>query len=321
MVLAEDTLALLVIGVLSLAAGYRWLGEGRDYSNYLDFYNSLPPTLTLSDQRYETGFVLAAWFFKYIAHTSYQLFATSITAVSLTLKYSLARRLSRQWLLALLVYLLLFYPIHEYTQVRAALSMSLAFFGTNLLFEGKLRGALILFAASLLFHFTGAVIVIAAAVYLLRHQILPIALAMALVGMLLFGLALSSISVETLTKFNPLVTLYVENIQQSDPPNILSAQNIILTASVVAFMLAATREDRRRGMPFLFMTALGLALFVILRDIPVFAHRLKELLAVSVLFWAFNFTWRGLQASPALFLLTAGFVSIRSFAEQGVIFQ
>lgn len=105
----------------SYAAGFCLLGEGRDFLNYIYFFSSVTTDLSFRDFRIEPGFVLLAWVFKNILNASYDQYATFIIAIALGLKIQLFYRHCASPLLAFVAYMVIFYPLLEYTQIRTVM--------------------------------------------------------------------------------------------------------------------------------------------------------------------------------------------------------
>ena len=90
--------------VLTLAAGFRLLGEGFDYVTYATYYLYIPELLSFEDTRFEPGFHLVAWFFRHKIGLSFDQFSMLIVAISLGIKFYLFRKYLAHPMLAVLAY-------------------------------------------------------------------------------------------------------------------------------------------------------------------------------------------------------------------------
>ncbi|MFQ3666814.1 MAG: EpsG family protein, partial [Sphingomonadaceae bacterium] len=118
-------LSVLVAGLLAMASGYRWFGEGRDYGDYLIFWSDIGSISLLPQSRFEPGFTWMAWAFKNLG-ADYGLFASFLVLVSLGIKFAVFYRQTRWPLAAVACYLGMFFFVHEYTQLRMAVALAFA---------------------------------------------------------------------------------------------------------------------------------------------------------------------------------------------------
>lgn len=115
--------SVVLLVLLSLVSGFRILGEGPDYSNYVKLF-----TGTKTQQTFvEPGFAI----FRSINN---EIFFSSITTVyfiaaiiSLFILFYSFTQVSKHYFLALLFYIPTFYLLHPYTQIRVAVAISIFF--------------------------------------------------------------------------------------------------------------------------------------------------------------------------------------------------
>lgn len=148
----------LVVGislVLALMAAFRAFGTDRDYYDYWMFFEN--PVEYGS--RMELGFQLFTVSFLSISN-NFKAYLFAVALVPLLLKSYLIVRVTKHPLYWLFVYFLSLYPLHEMTQIRAALSLGFFYYATYLAVHSKqfLAGALVFLAIS--FHWSIAVLVL-----------------------------------------------------------------------------------------------------------------------------------------------------------------
>jgi hypothetical protein len=141
--------------LLSLAAGFRFLGQDKDYLSYVDFYDKLNASLitSLSETRFEPGFVFLGWASKFLLHFDFSLFLLLSASIALSIKIYLLSLRKFTWIL-LVFYVLILYPLHDMTQIRAAIAMAMTYLAFDFLIKRKWHHAIPLFALGVLFHYS-----------------------------------------------------------------------------------------------------------------------------------------------------------------------
>lgn len=304
----------------SFAASYQWFGEGRDYSEYLRFYSWLKSNSFWTHTRFEPGYTFLAWVFKFYLGTSYSLFYLVLVSLALGLKLHLIWRYTTSPVLATLVYLMLFYPLHEYTQIRVAVAIGFAYLALHKGLQGKIYNALILFFLALIFHYSVAVLVVGACLFFfLRQNIYLFASGVVLSLMLLAFIRLQFFST-FLYRLNPLTSAYIKNSSTTIEPNLLSLSFILFGTTLVS--ISFDQRPWRDDYTYLwfFLSIIGMVSFVLLNDSPVFAHRIKEIFMVSSIFLTFKSRWLSLIAPiPAMLMIMNGMWFLYRAIEQGII--
>ena len=255
--------------------------------------------------RFELGFVLLAFFSKFVLHTDYYIFASMITSVALVIKF-FSFRFLRYPLFAMIFYVMNWYPLHEYTQIRAAIAISILFLSVEYIFQKRL---IIFVGLSILAAFFHSSVIMVSGILFLAYQVRTrsllagfiIVCGTASVAPFLFVLGLPY-----LTQLNPLLPAYLENVGAENLPNFLSGANILTVLFLVFVAFSGTLNNERRRTFFLISCA-GLAVFVGFSGIPVLAHRLKEALLVFMTFIAFEYpvNWRTVPQTLAATALSA----------------
>lgn len=310
-------LIVLLWGFLSLAAGFRWFGDGLDYGEYVDFYRQLGPFSPLGQTRFEPGFTLLAWLFK-LGGAPYGLFAASLVGLSLGIKFVLIQRHTRWPLLASLCYVALFYFLHEYTQIRAALAIAFGLLASVSFARGdRVRAGLWLLVGA-----TFQSSVLALGLGFAVYMALASAASMIVVAVAAFVGALLVVDVSLLdlaSTFNPLVIAYVENAGDFEPPNKYSPAVLLLATAILFAARPALRSSDSLWKLSLLMCILALASFFALFDIALIANRMLQLFSVYVIFLSFQFRQLEISAlAGAATLLNAAW-ALRNAVGQGLI--
>lgn len=275
----------LICLIASLAAGNRWLGWGKDYEQYLIAYNAISPTFLFGNTRFEIGYEISGWFFAIVIGSPFAAFYVALCLLSLSIKFYLFNRYSGSPLLATVVYLLLFYPIHEYTQIRAAVAISFGFAAIHFLIERKWLVAVILAALSILFHSSAiALVALGAVAVLIPRRVGIVAIPVIAVVLLVVSAAASNVLSSVFVTINPLVFNYLDNVAASEAINIFSVSNILMATSITLMFVFRFYSKDDYTLPFLFLSVFGFVFLVILRSSPVLALRTSEIMMLSVVF-------------------------------------
>lgn len=300
---------------LSLASGNRWLGPGRDYYEYRSFYDGLS-LKNWENFRYEKGFILLSLFSKSGLGLEYSSYLSILVAISLIIKFYLIYLYTKSLLWAILVYTLLFYPIHEYTQIRSAVALAFSYLGFHLLFNEKIKLSLVSFIFGLLFQFSIAImLMVAVTVYIYRRFGLK-KLITAVISAAIFIVPIIGLVISMIIDVNPIALSYAQNAGNADTANIYSINNIIYFVIIIIYFL--TKWDKSTY-PYLFLLLFGLIFSLLTNNIPVFSYRVKEIFAVSSVFLVFQERAISQKTIPALLLTVSGFWTLKSCIEIGII--
>lgn len=282
---AVTTVMVLTWALLSFAAAFRWLGPGRDYFEYLHYYNTIPYQFAFSDTRFEPGFHVVAWVFRNVFNVEYSILALVLVGVSLGLKFYLIRRYLSHPLLAMFTYIALFYPTHEYAQIRTALALAIGYGAVHLLFEKKYLTGGIAFILGVTFHYS---VIMLALVYVgaqyVRGRAAVFVLVASFVVVTVLSAQLVGLATDVFSSYNPLLKYYISNSYFNDEVRITSLNNLLPLAALVLAVLLGWFGYGRYHATFLTMSLASLVAIVLLSGSPVVAQRLKELLFVSVIF-------------------------------------
>ena len=154
---------LLVLALaLALVAGYRLLGEGADYDSYFQYYLTVTGYYSSNVSRFEVGFQYWSWIAANKLNLAFPVFYTITVFIALSVKFDLIRKYTYAPWFAILTYAVLFYPAHEYTQIRVALALALAYFGIFKLYERKYVQAVVAFVLAVAFHASAAIVILIA---------------------------------------------------------------------------------------------------------------------------------------------------------------
>lgn len=305
-----------LVMLLALAAGFRGLGPGRDYLGYLDAYEEIRLSDSLDVLRFEPGYVLASWVSKFGLGLDFPIFASALAASALFIKLWLFSQYSRP-ILTILFYLCCWYPLHEYTQLRTAVALALCLFAAEVFFRGRYLQYALLMATAMSFHSSSLIVALAIpGAYLLSrwNQLMSVSAIIFLAfGIYVLDLPLISLAAQ----INSLSEAYSENLDGSRV-NLLSMANL-LTAGLLAAMLAARSLKDRRDATYFILAAGALVSAVVLQSTPVLSHRVKEALLIFLTPIAFSGELTMRSVPQYVFAATLAGWMLYSAVSQGIL--
>lgn len=274
--------------VLSLAAGQQWFGDSPDLPNYLFYYQTIGPFFDLANSRFEYGFQIISWLWSNLG-LGYESLFVLMAGVSLGCKFYLFERYLRSPILAAVSYILGFYLLHEYTQIRAAVGIGFALLGIHAMLGRRWWMFVVFTIAGILFHYSMVVMpLIALGARQIKGRVVIIVGALILVAGSTVLPAIQQLIVDVFSQFNPLTTAYVYNDLNADGANILSFASV-MTVGIIVWMVAipSTFENEYTRV-FFGMTLMSYLSLVLLRDSLELALRLRDALAVGIIFLVFR---------------------------------
>ncbi|MBO9622442.1 MAG: EpsG family protein [Sphingomonas sp.] len=283
-----DLSAFVLIGTWALLtpmAAFSWLGESRDYIEYLRYYATIPSDLSFYDTRFEPGFHLVAWFFQSVLHLPFEYLVLTLVGTALGIKFYLFHRHLSHPLLAMVAYVITFYPTQEYTQIRAAVGLAFGYFAIHLFLQLKyLRGAALILLG-FAFHSSTALLLLAyVGARTVKGNVMTVTIGITLAIVYGFSSSLRTFIVDTFSGYNPLLRSYLENTIAIENLSILSINNLVLAMACAAAVAMGWYRMGRYHATLLTMLISSLVLLVIFADAPMVGQRSKEVLFVSGVF-------------------------------------
>lgn len=318
--------SLALIGLASLVIAYltsiKAFGIDRDYYNYLLFYETVQGRISYTDLRFESGFVYLSWLFRNLIGFDFPTYILCITAFSLSVKFWFLYRYTKFPILAIASYMMMFYPIHEYTQLRISMALSLSILGVHFLVQKQLFKSAFLFIVAPLFHITAITVSLCALIYFIRNRYLGVALA-GIFGLLAFyagDIILSNIVIFS-SELNSLSDYYINNSEFIEQANIFSVSNLTIYFVIIFCLLRqwAIKSDLDYIL-FIFVLASVVSL-ILLIDIPVYSQRLKELLSVFMIPIVFRNYISRTDILAIVIMIGASLWALVRYTQQGIIFS
>lgn len=312
----------LAWGLLTLAAGNLWLGTTRDYYEYLSWYQNLNSYFDYTQSRFEPGFYALAWLFTHVFHASFNLLIGFIAALSLGIKFWLFKKYLHYPIIAMCIYTAIFYPIHEYTQYRAALSLAFGYLAIHLLIKKKWVWTIFLFALSVSFHGSSFLLFIAGfGGYFFRGNKSALAIVIGTVLASIYFEQLRSVFEDLFSQINPLTTAYLENTANLNEVTVFSVNNLLLIGMLFFAIILGYYQRSRYHMIFLTISLMSITPIIILSNSPVIAQRAKEVLFVAMIFLVCRSQFRLKDTPVVTFAVAQALLLLYLAVREGVIFN
>lgn len=259
--------ALFFLGVLFLyVLGLDASNDAGDYRDLALRMQDVDLVDAVSTERFEIGFTSLYWGLAQLYSPAMAFFMTGLAALSA--KYYLLNKHFHYPLIAWIVYITVFLPVHEVNQIRTALAMCFVLYALIASESGK--SYLLLTAAAALFHWSGLILL---SFYFIRSPLIGLAsvalLALAwnfivYTGADLFGASLSYLS-GTDTNVNLASSIFI-------------AQACI--SAVCALQWKRLSVAQRKGA---YLLMIGTVLYISFYENAIMAHRLRELSLLGIL--------------------------------------
>jgi hypothetical protein len=185
----------------------------------------------------------------------------------------------------MITYIALFYPTHEYAQIRTAFALALGYGAVHLMLERKYLLGVVGVILGITFHYSVIVLALVyAATQYIRGQTAVITLAVSMIVVTVFSQQIVGVVSDIFSAYNPLLKYYISNSYFNEEVRITSLNNLLAAAALGLAVLLGWFGYSRYHATFLTMSIASLAAIVLLGGSPVVAQRIKELLFVAVIF-------------------------------------
>lgn len=276
----------LALAVLLTACTWLLIPRGADFFNYADYFELVREAGLVGafEGRFEPVFAVATVVVSGLAASETAMFGL-LMAASLTVKlraFAALSPTSRVFVALVLVYSIRYLPLHDLTQLRVAMALALWLWSLH---AARLTSALLLGALAAFTHYSAVLLL---PVIPLWHfvraggaerwlRLEPWLLSFAALVIAASGLLLGP-ALETLSVVFSILALYSNEGFGDDKVNLLSTAILVDVVLVATGWLMVGRSARARF--WLGLLTLSLLAFYVLREYPVLAHRIREMLAL-----------------------------------------
>ena len=265
-------------------AYFQPFGLSPDYADYSIIFD-LTRQVELqifSASRFEPGFSAAALVFTFFFSTNVEVYTVFVFFCLLS-KFIVINALSKSFysfLLAGLVYLFCFFPLHELTQLRVACSTSCVFLAVLLISRNRIAFGSIPGMMAIVFHYSSVALI--PFLYCKVIKLLP-AVGFALLTYLLLAFNAQSIAFFLQGKFQTVAQMGVTGFGDVTP-NPVNAFNVIkITAVILA--IAKWNHLTRLMKQVVLIQLVSLGIFYGMTEFPVIAFRIFELFSITWVFF------------------------------------
>jgi hypothetical protein len=317
----SNRILLTVWALLTLSVGTSTLGTPSDYLQYLIWYEEINPYFSYTESRFEPGFYSLGWVFRHIFGTSFNFFIGCLAAVSLGIKFWLFKRYLHYPVIGMFLYVAIFFPIHEYTQYRVALSLAFGYLAIHLMLEKRWGWTVLLFAVSLSLHGSSLIMIALCLVgYILpgNKALLAVLGVTATLGFLFEDLR--EVFDQILLAINPLTVSYLENEANLSALRISSINNLLLIGVCFFCIVLGYHHRSRYHMIFLSLTLASFVPIIFLSESPIIGQRAKEVLFFAVVFLVCKSRFRMKDTPVIAFAAAQASLLLYLRVREGVLF-
>jgi hypothetical protein len=284
------TIALFLI----LIAGLRPIGLDKDSINYANVIQS-SIDVNLIDK--EPAFWIIKHFndifFSGDVHTFFLIFAT----LGISIKFLAIKKISKMPLLSVIVYLSIYFILHEMTQIRAGVAAGLFLLSIPDIYDRNFRKFIIKALLAISFHYSAIVMI---PLYFLHPKKLNVVyILLPIVGLISAYFDLSKTLLSNLANLAPDFLAYKINIYltllelgEHSEISIINIYYSVLLFSIYFFYFLIIKNEIKikSNYDIIFIKILSISLFTFyfFSNVPVFAYRISEFLNVVVIVFFTN---------------------------------
>lgn len=308
-------LFLIVTLTLILIAGFRPVGFDNDshgYQEALDFFqHGFFPIK-------EPTFIFSLWLSDFIFDSSIHSVFFFYAIIAICTKMTVIYKYSAIPVLSLVIYICVFYILHDLTQIRVGVAAAFFISAIPDLIAGKRKIYMIKIAVAVLFHFSAIILFLFSFISNKRIKLVTYFLLPFLT--LIFVLLIGDMNALLLKFFNimpapigPKAVGYIINLQlygRFDNVNIFSKFSLCVIMFFVIYTIALVKSMSRVNQNvvnpdiiYFKIISIMLTVFYILSSVPVLASRTFELFGVSLIFALPTLALRIRQEKFAMILL------------------
>lgn len=276
---------ILIFLILVPIAGFRLLGQDADYFNYFILL-TLQNSLELLTK--EFGFRLLLGINSVVFNSSVNSFFLIFAILGISIKFYAFNKISPIPLLSLALYLLSYFLLHDYTQIRAGVASGIFLLGIQDLSAGEKHLYFKKVVLACLFHWTALIMI--PVYFIIRRFSLNFFVLLPFIGILIF---LSRINFEqyilqAISNYPALAFYYASHSGHNSTVNIFNVINLGFLGMFVSIygLICFLREEFTELEINLFkvfsLSIFSFYFFAILNK-PVVAFRIFEFLNISLL--------------------------------------
>lgn len=297
----------LLAAALVVAAGLRLLGRDNDYAAYQAIYQEV---FAGQFGHYERLFEWLAYVSGHLLGLPFGGFLLLCAALAVPPKLIAFHRYAANFTLAVAGYVLIYWVLHDMTQIRAGLALGFGALAFGLLQERRWLLAALCYAVSVGFHNS----MLALAPFALLPGLWrrnELALPLLVLVSAALSLTLLRNHAQLLETVAPLLAKRLEYFYPTGER--LISVRLLLCSVITAIGLANLRDLPTNQRMYVWMCAWGAVLYVVFASDAAFSNRLFELACFFMLFWIGGLKGLPGRVSSGLFMLYAIITSINYY--------
>jgi len=273
--------------ILILIAGLRPIGLDRDSISYATF---LQTTTEINFLDKEPFFWIIKWFNDTFLFGNIHTFFLIFAALSISIKFLAIKRLSKLPWLSLIVYLSLYFILHEMTQIRVGVATGFFLLSIPDIYNRNFGKFIIKASFASLFHYSAIIMI---PLYFLNpKKVNIIYLLLPIVGLILACVNLSKIILENINNYLPKflaykisLYLFLLELREHSEINIINFYYLSLLLFLYFGFFLYFKNKIIHNYDTLYIKILSIMLFsfYFFSDVPLFAFRISEFLGTVVI--------------------------------------
>jgi len=288
------TAILAALGILVLAliliAGLRPIGFDRDSLQYLQMYNNFSNFADADYLTTEPTFLIISYISKTMSIYGFRTLLFIYATIGIILNVVAIKKMTTAPFLALMCFVLLFFPLHTMTQIRVGVACALFLLSIPDLADGKKTGFFLKAGIAVFFHYSALLLFLT---YFIDPESLKEKFYLALP---IIGLIFSSFHEFLLAKLNVVVSLlpvvFAYKIQmyltvlQNDDSSAINLFSISYLGMLAVYYFAVLNIKKFNGeFDIILIKLLGWSIFIYysMSFLPVIAVRVSEIFSVVMI--------------------------------------
>jgi hypothetical protein len=268
-----------------LIAGLKLLGHDNDYSDYLYLVTSHDETKLATK---EIAFRFIVFINQLLFSSNFTVFLFIFAVIGVSVKILALVKLSPLPILSIILYLLSYYWLHEYIQIRAGVATGIFLLATKDLSDGNTKHYFIKTILAIMFHWSSILLI--PLYFIVRHIGIKLTALLPVVGVLLyltgFDLYILLDYLVSIVGIDPaLYRIYTNFNNQINVFNLISISYLLIFLSITIIIWKDKSHFSEYEITLYKIFSIGIFIFFLtsLLNAPVVAFRLLEYFNVVLL--------------------------------------
>lgn len=270
-------LLFIVLGIVMICvAGLKIENSDQDYATYVKMYKHINDDVNiLTEPSFE-------WIAK-LSSTSLMMFVI-YAILSVSLKFVAIKQLTELWFLSVMIYCSYFFLLHDFTQIRVAVSSGFLLLCIKPIYERDWKRFFIYSGIAILFHYS-AIIILPLWVLGSKPRIMILALSVPFAYLIYFS-GINIIATIPIPYLQTKLAIYQKMQELGDDKwSVINVFNLVFLAKITIFYLLILKYKlialQNKYVPILMkIQAVSIISFPIFAKMPILGFRISELFGI-----------------------------------------